>query len=1267
MKMTKNLKKLLALSVGASMTLSLCTGLNVSAQPFSQPDVINVFDTLYGYSKTLKQQSASLPANLTVPAYQSQADGVASDTTDPNDTAIKIVKNAANNLNGASLTCVFDEVIRKGTITISFDMKFPWNSDANDKNSYFYIERVPNLVNDNPTDYFLEEDAIGIPQPYTDHQRFMSINESGVSDGKINAGTSGSDAHNVSDDSIANKWHRYTITYNAETSDSVLYLDGGAISSRKHNDTTGTKRININTSGRANAVDNEILIDNIYIRHSQSELGEIPAKADYAKGGVALNGGVVKMAMAETINAVAEGAEYETSDFELKNSKGDIIDGGITKVEGDPDKPEIKFTLGNLEKGSYTIGLKASTKNGEFADYYKGKISGKFPEVISFSTEGDEQNKADKRRYYVNENFDGYNGGLPNGVVSDLFGLSKAQNMTKATDDTGHGNNLAINTRYDMAIWRFDEAIKGGVFNIEFDVKSNGGKWGLHLLKARDFLPQNYVPGDYWETLTPGGTTVQEPTNNKDEAQYSYYEKKLKEAKEAATAAGQTFDKDAWLVNNWVTDWQNYRVIDPQDAVKSRFDSRQASMRRSHVLGTTMDAAKYSYSTIRSPHSTYGPTYVNDKDIDPTFPEATSDWTHIKVKVDTEAAKYYLTVGDRTVELPYDQRNFNIGGSTASEHIPGYATSYDINTGKLKITPGFGGIGFYTEELNENQPIQFDNVKVYTEDSYNSYSNFDNACRGTYGEGTIGNGNPVGVDMPNWFIFDNLNYTLVERAPYGLALANGTGKSGEALDKALMINCGQAGAGSILNMLNVPIKSGREFNVEFDYKCSQEQSFMLGLVESGNILPYKLDNAKKLDGSNLEGKIEDTKGSTGEWNDTNLTSNRVILMNSGDNSAGVDGKFGFRNGSSGYFGADNNGQFFGGFKTAVSKDDETKKIDYKKGQWHHIKLNVKPNGNVLQETLEITYEDDTKATSQAYDTNLASANDIAALVFRFNDAQKFVSASNSQHFIDNLAVYEVGDVNNTYLTNVSAIDADGTESVIKNDSCKATTKQLKLNFSGKLSSAKGITITSDSEKALTPTYTLSDDKTSVLVSFNRALLPSEKINVSIGSNLDIERTSYLQMTEPYSAQISVEQAEGTLKLGEARLYKWVDSRTRPSIGVTTTAGYYPMGAEVLNDVTSGDKFKLVVKGTNFSGEDYQASIMQCVYDSNNRLIDVIITKDDTTKINQGVFDISKDNITCANANAAKIKFYVWRDNTLIPVANYLDYDVTTTAAEQPTE
>lgn len=1250
MKMTQKLKKILALTIGASMAVSLCTGLNVSAQPFSQPDVINVFDTLYGYSKTLKQPSATLPAKLTVPAYEYQAWGVASDASDENDTAIKIVKNAASNLNGASLTWVFDEVIRKGIITMSFDIKYPWNTDANDKNPYFYIERVPNLVNDNPTDYFLEEDANGNPIHDYDHRSFMSINESGLSDGIINSGTRDSDSVNVSE--LGNKWNKVTIKYNAETGESVLYLNGQYLSKRS-NSNDGTKRINIITAGRGNAVDNEILIDNIYIRHSQSEIGEIPAKADYAKNGVKQNGGVVKMAFAETLKAFDAEAVCLPTDFVLKDSNGGVIENGITNVEQDSDKPEIKFTLGNLSKGLYTIGLSEAAKSE--TDQYQGVLSGKVPGEIIFSTEGNAQNQQDARRYYVNESFDGYNGGMANGMVSDLFGFSKAPNMTKATD-TQNGNNLSLNT-IDMAIWKFDESIKGGVFNIEFDVKSNGGRWGLHLLKARDFLPQNYVPGDYWETLKPGnksGATaadIQEPTIDKDLAQYNYYNKKLNEAQNAATEEGQTFDKDAWLVDNWVNDWRTYRDSDAQEAADSRFNSRRNSLYRSHVLGTTENATKYSYSTARDQWSTWGASTVGS-----TFPEATSEWTHIKVKVDTEAAKYYLTVGDKTVELPYDQRNFNIGGSTLNENAPSYATSYDINTGKLKVTPGFGGIGFYTEELNENQPIQFDNVKVYTEDSYNSYSNFDNACRGTYGEWTTGNGNPVGVDMPDWFYPSDLNKTFVERQPYSIALANGTGKSGEASDKALMVNSGKSGAGSLVHMLNVPIKSGREFNIEFDYKTSQEQMFKLGLVESGNILPYKLST--KMDGTDLAGMVEDTKGTTGEWNDTNNYDNRIILLNKPLASTGAPDRFRFRNGTSGYY-----DEGTGNLKDAVSKDNENENVAYTMGKWHHIKLNIKPNGNVLRETLTVTYEDETTVESAPYDTNLAAANDIAALVFRFDADASRITPSNAQHLIDNLAVYEVGDVNNTYLANITAVDADETESII-GGSCKATTKQLKLNFSSKLSSAKGITVTSDSEKALTPTYTLSDDKTSVLVSFNRALLPSEKINVSIGSNLDIERTSYLQMTEPYSAQISVEQAEGTLKLGEARLYKWVDSRTRPSIGVTTTAGYYPMGAEVLNDVTSEDKFKLVVKGTNFSGSDYTACIMQCVYDSSNRLIDInIIPKE----INQGVFDMSQEDISCAKENAAKIKFYVWRDNTLIPVANYLDYDVTTTAAQQPTE
>ena len=1257
MKMTQKLKKVLALTIGASMAVSLCTGLSVSAQPFSQPDVINQFDTMQGYSKALNQLT-DLPALLVTQRYESQAYATASVTANDGDTYMKIVKDTALNLNGAFLTWVFDEVIRKGIITISFDIKYPWNPEANDKNPYFYIERIPNLINDNPTDWFKENDENGNPVYDHDHRSFMSINESSVSDGIVNSGTSGSDSVNVSE--LGNKWNKITIEYNAETGRSVLYLNGQKISERG-NSNDGTKRINIITSGRGNAVDNEILIDNIYIRHSQSEIGEIPAKADYAKNGVKQNGGVVKMAFAETLKAFGEESEYLPTDFVLKDSNGGVIENGITKVEQDSDKPEIKFTLGNLSKGLYTIGLSEAAKS---IDQYKGALSEKFPGEIIFSTEGNAQNQQNVRRYYVNENFEGYNGGVPNGAVSNLYGYSNAKNMTKVTDtDSKYNNNLSIGG-VDIAIWKFDESIKGGVFNIEFDVKSNGQYWALNLMNARDFLPENYVPGDYWETLKPGdksGATaadIQEPTQNKDLEQYNYYNKKLNEAQNAATEAGQTFDKDAWLVDNWVNDWRNYRISDAQDAVNSRFNSRRQNMRRSVVLGTMSDAKRYSYSEQRTESSTYGATYVDKKDS--TFPTPMSDWTHIKVKVDTEAAKYYLTIGDKTVELPYDPRNFNTAGSTDAEDIPGYATSYDINTGKLKVTPGFGGIGLYAYTDSKNS-VQFDNLKVYTDDSYNSYSTFDNAARGTLD--VSAQSGSSGVDMPDWFFPDRLNYSSVKWNPNCVTLVYGDGrnKTENSSDKSLMINCPKTGAGSLLHMLNVPIKSGREFNVEFDYKCDQEQSIMLGLVEGGNILPYYFGQWNKLDGQDLSGKTEDTKTSRGSFDDPNRYANRVILSNRGENRAAQAGDhFRFRNGTNGYLDLT-----AANTQDAVSKDDETKTIGYTKGQWHHIKLNVKPNGNVLQETLTVTYEDRTSVTSQAYNTNLASVNDIAALLFRFEDARAFVTANNAQHLIDNLAVYEVGDVNNTYLTNVSAIDADGTESVI-NDSCTATTKQLKLNFSGKLASTNGISIGTAGETALTPAYTLSNDKTSVLVSFNRALLPDEKINIAIGSDLDTERESYLQKAEPYSTNITVAAAEGELKLAEARLYKWVDSRTYTSQygNVTSTAGYYPMGAEVLNDVTSDDKFKLVVKGTNFSGEDYPASIMQCVYDSSNRLIDInIIPK----KINQGVFDMSQEDISCAKENAAKIKFYVWRDNTLIPVANYLDYDVTTTAAEQPTE
>ena len=228
--------------------------------------------------------------------------------------------------------------------------------------------------------------------------------------------------------------------------------------------------------------------------------------------------------------------------------------------------------------------------------------------------------------------------------------------------------------------------------------------------------------------------------------------------------------------------------------------------------------------------------------------------------------------------------------------------------------------------------------------------------------------------MPDWFYPESLNNSYTKWNSNGVTLVYGDGrnKTENSSDKSLMINCPKTGAGSLLHMLNVPIKSGREFNIEFDYKCDQEQSIMLGLVEGGNILPYSFNQWNKLDGQDLSGKTEDTKTSSGSWDDSNKYTSRVILYNRGENdSAQVGDRFRFRNGTNAYLelGA-------AGMQDAVSKDDETKTIGYTKGQWHHIKLNVKPNGNVLQETLTVKYEDGTSVTSQAYNTNLASVNDI---------------------------------------------------------------------------------------------------------------------------------------------------------------------------------------------------------------------------------------------------------------------------------------------------
>ena len=669
-----------------------------------------------------------------------------------------------------------------------------------------------------------------------------------------------------------------------------------------------------------------------------------------------------------------------------------------------------------------------------------------------------------------------------------------------------------------------------------------------------------------------------------------------------------------------------------------------------------MNSTKFSYAPNRRELAGYASSYVGD-----SFPTLKKgEWTHVKVQIDTEAGQYILTVGDSTVKLNYDLANYMTGGQSIVDSggtMPAFANVYNIETGKLKIVPGFGGISFKVEAVGTaglQNAVELDNVEVYTEDSLNSYSEFDNVARGATVAVNEQNNVNNGINMPDWFSVIHPNLVLYQRKSNGIITTSGQGRNyaTDSSDKSLMINVGGSGAGELVHPFNVPVKAGREFNVEFDYKSSSDQAFALALLEKGNICDYQLSEWHTLNGSLMSGMIEDTFETAANTGKSNA--GRIIFANwapdqvaSGGNTA--TDSFTFRSGS--YYPT-----WQGQTEAVVSEADNSVPVKYKKGEWHHIKLNVKPylrddGYDVLMIQAAITYEDGTTVTSQPYTTSILT-DDIAAIYFKFNP-KNVTGVANHQHLIDNFKVSEVGEVSNNYVTSISAVDADGSTEVLT-ETVKNSTSKLLINFAHKISDTNSVQIVKADKTPVLADISVSEDGFAAVVTLNEALEIGNEITVEVSENQNAANSTYLQNNEGFKDIFVVTDSGKKLSVQELRLYKWFDVRTfESSTGekLPSGEGFFPVSASELKDLCASDKYKVAVTGYNYSGEEYTLSFVKATYEDGRLVNAEIIPK----TVSEGIFDISEE-VTFEDNERGNVKYFIW--NNMTPLAENLDYNMT---------
>ncbi|MBS6833627.1 MAG: hypothetical protein KH216_12535, partial [Clostridiales bacterium] len=292
-----------------------------------------------------------------------------------------------------------DEPVKSGKLHVSFDLKTESNAATVNIGGY------NTSVNDNPNDCW---SATGNFYTYSYFLKTKVEDNKGY----IYMPSAASNVNGALESSVKEndgKWHKYDVFINFDVTNDdnsygkmSVYQDGISLgevpmTAPYAKTENGLKSIFIQTGWGTN---DRGYFDNFYIHNIKSDDNfEAPRIAlDYANSGVLSNGGTIDVVFSETVDA----EEFMPIQFDVKNvATGKKVD--VVSVSNISGTSGARISLPPLETGEYEVSVKP---------LIKGAISEKAVEntakfMIAGATIGD------STRYYINENFNTYKGGMP--------------------------------------------------------------------------------------------------------------------------------------------------------------------------------------------------------------------------------------------------------------------------------------------------------------------------------------------------------------------------------------------------------------------------------------------------------------------------------------------------------------------------------------------------------------------------------------------------------------------------------------------------------------------------------------------------------------------------------------------------------------------------------------------------------------------------------------------------------------------------------------
>ncbi len=1194
------------LAVGMAVGMMITALPSVSAAQYTAPDtVVNYFSTFHGYEQTGGSldagyfKDAKLPQGWSEASWSPNKAWMISGYSDT-ETGSNIIKTKDSNI-----IYKLDEPVKSGKLHVSFDLKTESNAATVNIGGY------NTSVNDNPNDCW---SATGNFYTYSYFLKTKVEDNKGY----IYMPSAASNVNGALESSVKEndgKWHKYDVFINFDVTNDdnsygkmSVYQDGISLgevpmTAPYAKTENGLKSIFIQTGWGTN---DRGYFDNFYIHNIKSDDNfEAPRIAlDYANSGVLSNGGTIDVVFSETVDA----EEFMPIQFDVKNvATGKKVD--VVSVSNISGTSGARISLPPLETGEYEVSVKP---------LIKGAISEKAVEntakfMIAGATIGD------STRYYINENFNTYKGGVP----ADFEKLSTVTASELTADAVESGNNaLTLGGSDDKALsYEFNNSIYSGKFTVEFDVKHSGAGWTLGLMDKSDYFSDSeYI-------------TLADYNQEMNNVTYDYWQKNIKQSDtdQFSTWANatdldptETLTNKVYYFNQWTK--QQHDSEGTENPQRTWLYKRIGAFNNRRVKNTLVgnmlsgdtDRTKLSTAKVRSNE---GDTALDGV----TVPA--NEWTKVKAVVDLDAGKYYFYVNDSTDPVAVEYKTATDGNYDTARFARTYLRDTD---GNYKVLGGIAGLRL---QKYGDGTVEFDNVKVYTDKSYNDYLDFNTASTN-------------GSTQPGWYsnnatTWSNMQYFGHNGENYRLS-TNGANSAADPSDKAIKFNRGWT---YYTHPFAVPVKAASAFTVEFDLFAEDETRWVMNLLDE-RYMTRNVDNTATT-GTVFNGE----KGTAGTQEKHTMEQNGILT-----NVYGSTSTVGFAT----VAGTSFTPQYAQNFKEA--------NITYNTNKWQHIKLEFVPASNEeMTLVLSVTCDGETKTSGKQwlkyswYESGKARMYkyDTIGLAFLIpGESGKGIS-------VDNIKVTETETASKAAVTSITTADEKGEQIDLADKVYKVgdVISDINVEFSAPLNNSDAITLYyPQDENGAAPRYTvtMSEDKKSATVKLTECDL-NKNVTLCISNKADMGSTN-LTAPDTASATFGVVQAEDKLVIEDFRLYEHIDGRTFNNYSCEGI--WVPVTADRLD----GDKYmtfnglKIVAKGYN-TGSPKNVLMMSGIYNNTDAVKDLLSASEiENKEVPTGRFDNVEYTIESTDTDANLMKCFIWDANNLKPLWNKLEYEKTSATA-----